>query len=77
MAARILTRQQLAVLVGVANGESIKETAARLWLSCGTVRCHRAGAYRRLGARNGAGHAVALAMAAGLIRPEQVRGVRP
>ncbi|MEN2423060.1 helix-turn-helix transcriptional regulator [Streptomyces rimosus] len=66
------TQRQLEVLLGAANGEQVRDTAARLSLTTDCVRTHRHHAYRRMRARNST-HAVALAMAAGMIRPGQIR----
>ncbi|MDX3629018.1 hypothetical protein PV728_01575 [Streptomyces europaeiscabiei] len=68
-----LSGSQLAVLVGAALGERPEETAARLEVPLGTIRSTRARALDRLGARN-ISHAVALAVAAGWIRPEHADG---
>ncbi|WP_159057216.1 helix-turn-helix domain-containing protein [Streptomyces scabiei] len=68
-----LSGSQLAVLVGAAIGERPEETAARLDLALGTIRSTRARALDRLGALN-ITHAVALAVAAGWIRPQQADG---
>ncbi|MFD9107174.1 helix-turn-helix domain-containing protein [Streptomyces bottropensis] len=68
-----LSGSQLAALVGAAIGERPEETAARLDLPLGTLRSTRARALDRLGALN-ITHAVALAVAAGWIRPEHADG---
>ena len=56
------------VLQGLAAGESLPETATRLYLSENTVKTHRRLLYKRLGAETGA-HAVAIASAQGLLLP--------
>ncbi|MEU2874449.1 LuxR C-terminal-related transcriptional regulator [Streptomyces olivoreticuli] len=63
-----LTEQQLEILIAIANGESVPMTARRLRVSPNTIRTHRRMAYHQLGVHN-AGHAVAVAMAVGLITP--------
>ncbi|WP_086746175.1 helix-turn-helix transcriptional regulator [Streptomyces scabiei] len=68
-----LGNSQLAVLVGAALGEQPEETAARLELALGTVKTARQRAIRNLGARS-ITHAVALAVAAGWIRPRAADG---
>jgi DNA-binding NarL/FixJ family response regulator len=55
-------------LQGLAAGESIPDTAARLHVSENTVKTHRRLLYERLGAKSGA-HAVAIADAQGLLLP--------
>jgi DNA-binding NarL/FixJ family response regulator len=47
-----LTNRELEVLRGAANGETAKETAARLGKSFETIKDHRKSAIRRLGARS-------------------------
>jgi RNA polymerase sigma factor (sigma-70 family) len=47
-----LTNRELEVLRGAANGETTKETAARLGKSFETIKDHRKSAIRRLGARS-------------------------
>jgi DNA-binding CsgD family transcriptional regulator len=64
---------QLNVLIGAARGEVPEETATRLHLAPGTVKSTRVRAVRRLEART-VTHAVAIAVAAGWITPEQVEG---
>ncbi|CBG73470.1 putative regulatory protein [Streptomyces scabiei 87.22] len=68
-----LSGGQLAVLAGAAIGERPEETAARLDMPLGTLRSTRARALDRLGALN-ITHAVALAVAAGWIRPRAADG---
>ena len=48
-----LSERELAVLGGVADGETSKEIAARLGLSAKTVDTYRARAAQKLGVRNG------------------------
>ncbi|WP_405399248.1 helix-turn-helix transcriptional regulator [Streptomyces microflavus] len=54
-----LTPRMRDVLIGIAAGEQMTDTARRLSLSRDTVRAHRRRLFHQLGARNGA-HAVAL-----------------
>ncbi|MEH0657560.1 hypothetical protein QA860_07390 [Streptomyces stelliscabiei] len=68
-----LGTSQLAVLVGAALGERPEQTAARLELALGTIRSARNRAIHLLGARS-ITHAVALAVAAGWIRPRAADG---
>lgn len=69
-----LTGAELRALTAAAAGESAGETARRLLISEAAVKQARQAAVQRLGARS-AIHAVALAAAAGWIRPSQlVRG---
>ena len=65
-APNVLTVQQLRVVIGLARGETVIETARRLALSPDTVRTHRRRLFRRLRVHNGA-HAVAIAFANGWI----------
>ncbi|MEU7597529.1 LuxR C-terminal-related transcriptional regulator [Streptomyces sp. NPDC039022] len=80
MAVRVLPQQQRAVLVAMANGLSVGETARRLCLAPATVKSHRRLLYRRLRVRSGA-HAVATALRVGLLDPDDIRvpvgGERP
>jgi DNA-binding NarL/FixJ family response regulator len=55
------------VLVGLAGGEGVEETARRLGRSLDTVKTQRKSLYKQLGARNAA-HAVAIAGRMGLLR---------
>lgn len=55
------------VLAGLAWGEAVQDTAARLGLNVKTVKTHRCRMYQLLGAENGP-HAVAIAMGLGLLR---------
>ncbi|MFD6620046.1 response regulator transcription factor [Streptomyces albidoflavus] len=66
--------QQRSVLIGLARGETLQETAHRMVLSQNTVKTHRAWLYRTLGARTGA-QAVAIAIELRLISPT-VAGAR-
>ncbi|MEU0002081.1 helix-turn-helix transcriptional regulator [Streptomyces microflavus] len=54
-----LTPRMRDVLIGIAAGEQMTDTARRLSLSRDTVRAHRRRLFHQLGARNGA-HAVAI-----------------
>ncbi|MEV7712322.1 LuxR C-terminal-related transcriptional regulator [Streptomyces sp. NPDC088270] len=63
-----LTDQQTGVLVGLALGDSITDTARRMCVSSFTVKTHRRLTYKKLGARTGA-QAVAIALSCGLLRP--------
>lgn len=62
-----LTNQQTGALIGLAVGDPLETTARRMCLSQHTVKSHRTGAYRVLGARTAA-QAVAIAMSLGLLR---------
>ena len=64
---------QLNVLVGAARGEASEETAARLHLADATVKVTRKRAVIRLEARS-VTHAVAIAVTAGWITPEDIGG---
>jgi DNA-binding CsgD family transcriptional regulator len=64
---------QLNILIGAARGELPEETAARLHVAYGTVKSTRVRAVRQLGACN-VTHAVALAVAAGWISPDEFGG---
>jgi DNA-binding NarL/FixJ family response regulator len=61
-----LSPRQQEVVTLLAAGANVPQIAAELSLSEATVRTHLTAALRRLGARNRA-HAVALAVAAGLV----------
>jgi DNA-binding NarL/FixJ family response regulator len=61
-----LTAGQLEALTGAAHGESVEDTARRLYVRPDTVKSARQRAVRALGA-HGMFHAVALAVAAGWI----------
>lgn len=67
-----LSRAQMPVLVGLANGEDLDTTARRLHLSPHTVKSHRLNIYKQL-AVGCASHAVAVAMACRWIEPDAVR----
>ncbi|MER6635879.1 helix-turn-helix transcriptional regulator [Streptomyces microflavus] len=54
-----LTPRMRDVLIGIAAGEQMTDTARRLGLSRDTVRAHRRRLFHQLGVRNGA-HAVAI-----------------
>jgi DNA-binding CsgD family transcriptional regulator len=68
-----LTQAQIDIVAAAAAGESVEETARRLFLSCDAVKSHRQRAVLRLHARNLA-HAVALCTAAGWITAGQITG---
>ncbi|MGW4028197.1 response regulator transcription factor [Streptomyces sp. NPDC004838] len=61
-----LSQRQMAVLAGIAAGESVAETARRLVVSESTVKSHRVALYRVLGV-GAAGEAVARAVRSGLL----------
>ena len=63
-----LSRQLMAVLVGLARGEATHETAARLGMSHHTVKTYKARLYKKLGSKTGA-QTVATAMNMGILRP--------
>ncbi|MFI0268615.1 response regulator transcription factor [Streptomyces luteogriseus] len=67
-----LTNAQFTALVGIASGESAKETGRRIGRSEGTIKTHRVALYRALGARSGA-HAVTIAIASGLLNASQLK----
>jgi len=66
-----LTGRQLEALRWIARGYTSAAAARHMGCEAGTVRDRLHIAYRRLGARSAA-HAVALAMARGLIRPDDI-----
>lgn len=68
-----LTTGQLQVLAAAAAGESVEDTCLRLVLAYDTVRSQRKRAVHRLDARSFT-HAVALAVEAGWVTGEQIRG---
>lgn len=65
---RPLAPMQATVLIGIANGMELKAVARRTGRSFHTVKSHARLLYRRLGVRDRA-HAVAVALAEGLIAP--------
>lgn len=67
---------QLNVLIGAARGELPEETAARLRIAHDTVKTARRRAVMRLEARS-VTHAVAIAVTAGWITPEDIDGGGP
>lgn len=71
-----LTRRQLDVLTGAANGEHAWDTARRLGLRDTGVHGHRERAFRRLGVRT-LSQAVAACVARGWIRGEDLRTTVP
>jgi len=64
-----LTSQQLAVLLAIAAGEQLDETAQRLWVSERTVREHRNKLFRKLGVST-PGEALRRAEQLGLVRTD-------
>jgi two-component system, NarL family, response regulator len=71
---RALSERELEVLHAAANGETMEETATRLWLSLETIKSHRRNVIAKLGARN-LSHAIALAVRSGLMSVESVEPV--
>lgn len=61
-----LTERELEVLVGLADGETAKESARRLFLAPITVKGYRKSLIAKLAARNGP-HAVKIGIHRGLI----------
>lgn len=70
-----LPPQQRSVLIGLARGETLLETAHRMVLSQNTVKSHRGWIYRTLDARTGP-HAVAIAIDMRLLSPSVAGGWR-
>ena len=70
---RPLSERELEVLDAAARGETMEETATRLWLSLETIKSHRRNVIAKLGARN-LSHAIALAIRSGIL---SVDGVEP
>lgn len=66
----LLTDNEMAVLRGAADGETYAETSRRIFLTEKSVSNVAARVMRKLGAKSMA-HAVHLAHAAGLLRPER------
>lgn len=64
------TGQQYAVLLAMGQGETVHQTAARMYVKPHTVRAHRRRVLRRLGASS-VGDAVARARDIGLLRHPQ------
>lgn len=64
-----LTAIEREVLAGVAGGETVEQTAARVHRAVGTVKHHRRHVLSKLGASNAA-HAVALAYRYGVLGEE-------
>lgn len=62
-----LTRSQIGVLQGMAEGLSNKDIGARLFISEDTVKTHARRLFRRIGARDRA-HAVAIAFRTGVLQ---------
>jgi two-component system NarL family response regulator len=71
---RPLSERELEVLHAAANGETMEETAARLWLSLETIKSHRRNVIAKLGARN-LSHAIALSLRSGLMSVDSVEPV--
>jgi DNA-binding NarL/FixJ family response regulator len=62
-----LSTQQLSVLLALAAGEQLRETAARLWVTERTVRDHRQKLFAKLGVST-PGEALKRAQQLGLVR---------
>jgi DNA-binding NarL/FixJ family response regulator len=62
---RPISPRRMEVLLALAVGETLEETAARLCRSVDTIKTHRRLLYAELGVRSGA-HAVAVGMSRGL-----------
>jgi len=71
----VIGDQPFSVLVGIAAGEEIEETARRMGRSTDTVKTHRRRMYKALGAHNGA-HAVAVAISLELLQTPVMAAVR-
>lgn len=63
---RALTATELEHLQAAADGETIPDTARRLWVSPQTVKFHRSHIFRKLDARN-ITHAVAIGIRRGIV----------
>lgn len=68
-----LTKRELEVLSLLAHGSSNHMIAERLRISMSTVALHLHSARRRLGARSRE-HAIAIAVASGMIRVAEMNG---
>jgi DNA-binding NarL/FixJ family response regulator len=68
-----LSGRQMQVLLAAANGWTAEETADQIAVSHQTVKTHRAITLRKLRPARAIPHAVTVAMAYGLIRPDQIR----
>lgn len=66
-----VTRRQREALLWIARGYTAQQAGRRMDISLNTVNSLLAGLYRKLGASTGP-HAVALAMARGLIAPADI-----
>lgn len=64
-----LTQAEMRALVAIRLGETVSQTARRLFVSQSTIRQQRLLAYRKLGVSS-AGEAVAAAIQCGLLRDE-------
>lgn len=65
-----LTDREIEVLGHIAEGLTIAQTAALMWLGAETVKSHMLHVRAALGARNAA-HAVAIGFTVGLLRPRR------
>ncbi|MEU2603229.1 response regulator transcription factor [Streptomyces albus] len=70
-----VTRRQREALLWIARGHTAQQAAQHMDISRNTVNSLLAGLYRKLGANTGP-HAVALAMARGLIAPADIEPPR-
>jgi len=70
-----LTERQREILVLVAQGQTNKEIAQRLWLGENTVKTHQARIKAELGARDCA-HAVIIALKHRLIRLSEIENMK-
>lgn len=71
---RPLTDRELEVLDAAAQGETMDETATRLWLSLETIKSHRRHVIAKLGARN-LSHAIALAVRSEILSVDRIEPV--
>lgn len=62
-----LNDREREILLGMAEGETARQTGKRLFLSWETIKSYRKRVIAKLGARNGT-HAVAIAFRRGLIQ---------
>jgi two-component system nitrate/nitrite response regulator NarL len=68
----VLTQRQMEILLLLAEGKTLPEMAAELYLSEHTVKSHRKTLFAALGAKNAAG-AVACAYQRGILRAPERR----
>lgn len=68
---RPLSAREIEILEAAARGETMEETAKRLWLSFETIKSHRRHIIAKLGARN-LPHALALAIRSGALSVDDV-----